>query len=79
MSPKFAIMNVFIFTEYNQKDTKFHNLFISVRLSTCFRRCFRPSSGIQNCTYRVRYLSDQYCYLLLGRIAAGSSIGLTNI
>ena len=25
----------------------------------------RPSSGVQNCTYSVWYLSDQYCYLLL--------------
>jgi hypothetical protein len=43
----------------------FLNLFISVRRSTCFRRFFRPSSGAQNCTYSVRYLSDRYCYLLL--------------
>jgi len=42
---------------------------------------FRPSSGAQNCTYSVRYLSDRYCYLLVAwpaRLAAGSSIGLTN-
>jgi len=54
-----------IFAEYNQQDTMFHNLFISVRRSTCFRRIFRPLSGAQNCTYSVRYLSDRYCYLLL--------------
>ena len=65
-----------IFVEYNQKDAKFHNFFISVRRSTCFRRVFRPSSGAQNCTYGVRYLSDRYCYLLL---AAGSSNALRNI
>ena len=41
------------------------SLFISVVRSTCFRRCFRPSSGARNVTYSVRYLSDQYCYLLL--------------
>jgi len=38
------------------------------------------SSWDQNCTYSVRHLSDQYCYLLLtwlNRLAAGSSIGLT--
>jgi len=52
-----------IFAEYNQQDATFHNLFISVRRCTCFRRFFRPSSGAQNCTYSVRYLSDQYCYL----------------
>jgi len=40
-------------------------LFIYVRRSKCFGRVFCPSSGAQNCTYRVRYLSDQYCYLLL--------------
>jgi len=32
-----------IFAAYNQQDATFHNLFISVRRSTCFRRFFRPS------------------------------------
>jgi len=27
---------------------------------------FLPLSGAQNCTYSVRYMSDRYCYLLLG-------------
>jgi len=36
-----------LFIEYNQQDSMFHNLFISVRRSTCFRRVFRPSSGAQ--------------------------------
>jgi len=49
------------FAECNQQDATFHNFFISVRRSTCFRRVFRPSSGAQNCKYSVRYLSDQYC------------------
>jgi len=57
-----------IFAEYNQQDTKFLGLFIPVRWSTCFRRVFRPSSGAQNCTYSVRHLSDQYCYLLLKQV-----------
>jgi len=52
-----------IFAEYNQQDATFHNLFISVRCSTHFRRVFRPSSGAQNCTYSVRYLSDQHLTL----------------
>jgi len=51
-----------IFSEYNQQDATFLNLFISLRTSTCFRRVFRPSSGAQNCTCRVRYFSDWYCY-----------------
>jgi len=49
-----------IFAEYNQQDAKFHNLFISVRRSTYFRKIFRPSSGAQNCKYSVKYLSDRY-------------------
>ena len=61
-----------IFSECNQQDATFHNLFTSVRRSTCFRRFFRPSSGVQNCTYSVRHLSDRYCYLML---AAGNSNG----
>jgi len=56
-----------IFAGYNQQDATFLNLFISVRRSTCCRRFFRPSSGAQNCSYSVGYLSDQYCYLLLAR------------
>ena len=56
-----------IFAQYNQEDATFHNLFISVRRSACFRRSFRPSSEAQNCTYSFRYLSDGYCYLLLAR------------
>jgi len=51
------------FAEYNQQDASFHNLFISVRRSTCFRRFFCPSSTAQNCTYSVRHLSDQYLKL----------------
>jgi len=53
------------FAVCNQQDATFHNLFISVRFSTCFRRFFLPSSEAQNCTYSVRYLSEQYCYLPL--------------
>jgi len=53
-----------IFVENNQQDATFHNLFISVRLSTCFRRFFRPSSGAQNSTYSVRYWSDAVCAVL---------------
>jgi len=52
-----------IFAEYSQQDATFHNLFISVRRSTWFRRVFRPSSGAQNCTYSARYWSDKYLTL----------------
>jgi len=32
--------------------------------STCFGRSFRPSSGVQDCTYSNRHLSNRYCCLL---------------
>jgi len=48
-----------------QMQSQFHNLFISVGRSACFRRSFRLSPGARNCVYSVRYLSDQHCYLLL--------------
>jgi len=51
------------FTECNQQDATFLNLSTSLRRSTCFRRFLRPSSGAQNCTYSVRYLSGQYLTL----------------
>jgi len=71
------------FHSTTNKMQRFSNLFISAGRSKCFKRVFRPSSGAQNCTYSVRYLSGQYCYLLLARTgwnrqAAGSSNRLTN-
>jgi len=53
LNSKTAIQS--LFAEYNQQDALFHNLFLSVRLSECFKRLFHPSSGAQNCTYSVRY------------------------
>jgi len=35
--------------------------------STCFGRSFRPSSGVQDCTYSNRQLSKRYCWLLASR------------
>ena len=64
------------FAEYSQQDAKFHNLLISVRRSTCFKRVFRPSSGAQNCTYSVRPILLRACSL--ASLAAGSSNGLTH-
>jgi len=34
--------------------------------TTCFERSFFPSSGVQDCTYSNRHLSNRYCYLLVG-------------
>jgi len=32
-----------------------------------FRTVFRPSSGVQDCTYSNRYMSNRYCYLLASK------------
>jgi len=29
--------------------------------TTCFGRSFRPSSGVQDCIYSNRYMSNWYC------------------
>jgi len=68
-----------IFAAYYQQDATFHNLFISVRSSTCFRRVLRPSSGAQNCILRQVFVRPLLLPAVsLARLAAGSSIGLTN-
>jgi len=36
--------------------------------STCFVRSFRPSSGVQDCTYSNRYMSNRYCCLLASKL-----------
>ena len=51
--------------KYNQQDATLHNLFVSVKCSTCFKRYLRPSSGAQtvytasgtlsNCNDLVKY------------------------
>ena len=41
--------------KYNQQDAALHNLFISVKCSTCFMQFLRPSSGAQNCIYSIGY------------------------
>jgi len=42
---------------------QFHKLFF-LPDTTCFGRSFRPSSGVQDCTYSNRNMSNRYCYLL---------------
>jgi hypothetical protein len=52
-------------SKYNKQDATLHNLFISMKCSTCFRRYLRPSSRDQNCIYSIGYLSNLYCCLPL--------------
>jgi len=40
--------------------------YLGMTLYTCFVRSFCPSSGVQDCTYSNRHLSNRYC-LLAGR------------
>jgi len=43
--------------------TSVSNLFYVEWHCTCFGRSFRPSSGVQDCTYSNRYMSNRYCRL----------------
>ena len=47
-----------MFPKYIQQDAALQSLFISVNCSTCFVWFLHPSSGAQNCTYSIRYLSN---------------------
>jgi hypothetical protein len=60
--PPFEV-SVYSYNKTNQMH-QFLKLFIFARQSTCFGRSFRPSSGVQNCTYSNRYMSNRYGYLL---------------
>ena len=62
-------------SKYNQQDATLHNLFISAKCATCFRRFLRPSSGAQNCIYSIGYFVKPL--LLPPTTVAGSSKGLT--
>jgi hypothetical protein len=60
MGPR--IINVF---KHNQQDATLHNGIYYYKCSTCFRRFLRPSSGAQNYTHSIGYLSS---FLLLTAI-----------
>jgi len=61
--------------KYNQQNATLHNLFVSVKCSTCFRRLCRQSSGAHNCMYCIGYFVK--LLLLPATAVAGSGKGLT--
>jgi hypothetical protein len=60
-----CIVNVF-FQVYKQ-DATLYNILYYCQYSTCFRRFLRPSSGAQNCTHSIWYMSSL--------LAATASVG----
>jgi hypothetical protein len=61
---EFAILSF----KYSQHDTNLNNILFCYQCSTCFRRFLRPSSGAQNCTHSIWYMSS-----VLAATASGSS------
>jgi len=46
--------------------------------STCFGQTFHPSSGVQDCTYSNRHLSNRYCCLLASKTRLTQRAWLTS-
>jgi hypothetical protein len=44
--------------KYNQQDATLHNILYCCQCCTCFRWLLRPSSGAQNCTHSIWYMSS---------------------
>jgi hypothetical protein len=44
--------------KYNQQDATLYNILYYCQCSTCFRWFLRPSSGAQNCTHTIWYMSS---------------------
>jgi hypothetical protein len=53
---------------YNQQDASFYSILYYCQCSTCFGRFLRPSSGAQNCTHSIGYMSS-----LLAATASGGN------
>ena len=51
----------------SKKDATFYNILYYSQCSTCFRWFLRPSSGAQNCTHSIGYMSSL--------LAATASVG----
>jgi len=65
--------SVIISTVKNQQDGPLYQIYFILEWhSTCFVRSFRPSSGVQDCTYSNRHLSNRYRCLLASRQTAVS-------
>jgi hypothetical protein len=59
----YSIVNVYhcikgIIFKYNQQDATLYNILYHCQCSACFRLFLRPSSGAQNCTHSIRYMSS---------------------
>ena len=64
--------NCYYMFKYNQQGATLYNLFFfSAKCSTRFRRFLRPSSGAQNCIYRIGHFVKPL--LLLASVVASSS------
>jgi hypothetical protein len=61
-----CIVNVFF--QVYQQDVTLYNIIYCCQCCTFFRRFLRPSSGAQNCTHSIWYMSS-----LLAATASGSS------
>jgi len=57
----------FIFSKYNQQDATLYNILYYCQCCTCFRRFLRPSSGAQNWTHSIGYMSN----LLAATVSVG--------
>ena len=55
---------IYFYSKTNQMHQYLKFILLELQ-STCFGRCFRPSSGVKNCTYSNRHMSNRYCYCLL--------------
>jgi len=64
------------FWDFNSKTNEMHQMsqiyFILEWHSTCFGRSFRPSSGVQDCTYSNRRMSKRYSCVLASKQTAVS-------
>jgi hypothetical protein len=43
---------------YNRQDATLYSILYYCQCCTCFRRFLHPSSGAQNCTHSIRYMSS---------------------
>jgi hypothetical protein len=56
-----------IFFQIYEQDATLYNILYDSQCSTCFKRFLRPSSGAQNCTHDIGYMSS----LLAGTARVG--------
>ena len=64
-SVRYFLSYILLFLSQNQPGTPMSQIYFTLNKSTCFGQSFGQLSGVDDCKYNNRHMSNRYCYCLL--------------